>query len=62
MWPIFNQICLHDKIPVKTLDTKVLWGFLVGEHSDEHKMIMRGHGSSALRTFPDLALCGSSFD
>lgn len=31
---LFNQACLHNETPIKTLDTKAQWDFLVGEPTD----------------------------
>lgn len=30
----FNQSCLHDKTPIKSLDAKTQWKSVVGEHID----------------------------
>lgn len=34
MWEWFNQLCLRNKSPAKSLGIKVLWSFLVVGHTD----------------------------
>lgn len=65
---LFNQACLHNETPIKTLDTKAHWSVLVDENTDvlgrvmcpgykrtEHLCIL--HSSPS----PGLALYVSSF-
>lgn len=33
-WQSFNQLCLSNETPIKPLDSKAQWGFLVGKYID----------------------------
>lgn len=54
-----NQSYLHKEIPVKSLDSKAYWSFLVGAHSDVQggwrPLTPQGKGTNARCSLPDPA-------
>lgn len=63
----FNQSCLQNKIPIKSLDTRAHWRLLVGKHIDMQEVDMPGFQQNRaqncvlLTHHPNLSLCLSPF-